>query len=338
MKVIQVGIGGMGNRWIQAVHDSSEVEFAGFVEVSPQVAQQQAQSYGLDPALIFTSLPEALAAVSAQGIINVTPPQFHREVSVIALEAGIPVLSEKPLAGTREDALAIVQKANDTGILHMVTQNYRYSPLAQTVKRVLDSGELGVVAAVDVAFYKGPHFGGFREEMPHPLIVDMSIHHFDMMRFFLGSNPKRISASSWNPSWSWYKGDASASVEALFQNGVSVSYRGSWCSQALETPWNGHWRFECEKGVLRVENDIVSLQRWTGIEDRPGHRHVSNAPVEVVPFVEMPLIQQDYLLHEFYQAVSTGKAPQTTAQDNLHTVNFVFDIVHACDTGEIVTL
>ena len=42
----------------------------------------------------------------------------------------------------------------------MVAQNYRYRPLARTIKAVLDSGELGPVAAVQAEFYKGPHFGG----------------------------------------------------------------------------------------------------------------------------------------------------------------------------------
>ncbi|MEL7236042.1 MAG: Gfo/Idh/MocA family oxidoreductase, partial [Chloroflexota bacterium] len=210
IKVIQVGIGGMGNAWLGAVQASDHVEFAGFVEINDDIAAEQVNTYGLDGSTIYKTLAEALSAIEADGIINVTPPQFHREVSITAMEAGVPVLSEKPLAGTLEDSHAIVDKANETGVLHMVTQNYRYTPLAQTVKRMLDGNDLGAIGAVNVHFAKGPHFGGFREEMPHPLIIDMAIHHFDMMRFFLDSNPARIFATSWNPPWSWYRGDASA--------------------------------------------------------------------------------------------------------------------------------
>jgi predicted dehydrogenase len=88
MKVIQVGIGGMGNTWLNTVLHSAEVEYAALVEVNPVIAQQQAEKYGLDPALIFRSLPEALAVVSAEGVIDVTPPAFHRVISTLALEAG----------------------------------------------------------------------------------------------------------------------------------------------------------------------------------------------------------------------------------------------------------
>ncbi|MEL6150738.1 MAG: Gfo/Idh/MocA family oxidoreductase [Chloroflexota bacterium] len=337
IKVIQVGIGGMGNAWLGAVQASDHVEFAGFVEINDDIAAEQVNTYGLDGSTIYKTLAEALSAIEADGIINVTPPQFHREVSITAMEAGVPVLSEKPLAGTLEDSHAIVDKANETGVLHMVTQNYRYTPLAQTVKRMLDGNDLGAIGAVNVHFAKGPHFGGFREEMPHPLIIDMAIHHFDMMRFFLDSNPARIFATSWNPPWSWYRGDASATVHTTFESGVPVTYNGSWCSQGMETTWNANWRFECERGILTIEDDAVCVQRYTGVEDRPGYRHVSNAEQEAVPLVSMAREAQDYLLHEFYEAVTMGNAPATTAQDNIHTIRFVFDIVNACDTGQIIT-
>ena len=107
---------------------SPVVEYAGFVEVNAKIAAAQTAKYGLDGGKIFRTLDEALAAVEADGVINVTPPQFHREVSLTALEAGVPVLSEKPLADTRESAQDIVDAANRTGVLHMVAQNYRYQP------------------------------------------------------------------------------------------------------------------------------------------------------------------------------------------------------------------
>lgn len=337
MKVIQVGIGGMGNAWIGAVQRSADVEFAGFVEVNPDIAKQQAAKYDLDESTIYTTLDAALDKLEVDGVINVTPPQFHKAISYIALEAGIPVLSEKPLAGTLDDSRAIVAKANETGVLHTITQNYRYSALAQTVKSILDGGELGDVGSLSVSFAKGPHFGGFREDMPHPLIIDMSIHHFDMMRFFLDSDPAHLFARSWNPSWSWYDGDASASVNVKFQNGMAATYVGSWCSQGMETTWNANWRFECEKGILTIEDDAVYIQHLLEVGDSPGALKNIHDEKQAVPLITMERQAQDYLLHEFYEAVTQGKPTGTPAQDNIHTIEFVFGVVHSCDTGEIVT-
>ena len=288
--------------------------------------------------MIAQSLPQALASVEADAVINVTPPEVHREICVSAMEAGLPVLTEKPLAGALDDARAIVEAADATGLLCSVAQNYRYRPLAQTVKSVLDSRDLGALGALSVAFYKGPHFGGFREEMPHPLIVDMAIHHFDMMRLFLGSDPATISARSWNPPWSWFKGDASAAAQITFANGVQATYAGSWCSQALETSWNADWRFECERGVLLVEDDKVFIQQLLSTDD--GQRGFANKHGEKreVPLVSMAREGQDYLLGEFYDAVTQGKSVGSPAQDNIKTMEFVFGVAQACDSGQPVSL
>ena len=338
MNVIQVGIGGMGSTWLRAVQRSPLVEFAGFVEINDEIARAQAEAYHFDSSLIFQSLPEALENVEADAVINVTPPEIHREICVAALEAGLPVLTEKPLAGNLAEARAIVEAAKATGMLCSVAQNYRYRPLAQTIKRLLDSGELGAVAAVRAEFFRGPHFGGFREQMPHPLLVDMSIHHFDLMRFFLGSDAVTIDARSWNPPWSWFDGDASAAAMIKFANGAQASYTGSWCSQAFETSWNADWRFECERGVILVEDDRVYIQRLKGVDKGARGQSSIHDERREIPLVGMERESQDYLLHEFYEAVTQGETVSTTAQDNIHTMGFVFGVVEACDSGETITL
>lgn len=326
MKVIQVGIGGMGNAWLKAVQASDVVDYAGFVEINDAIAVEQAAKYDLDAATIYKSVPAALAALQPDGIIDVTPPQFHQDVSVTALEAGIPVLSEKPLADTLERAQRIVDKANETRMLHMVTQNYRYRPPVQTVKQVLASGELGAITSVGVQFYKGPHFGGFREEMAYPLIIDMSIHHLDMMRFFLERDLVSVYGRSWNPPWSWFAGDASALVTYQFDGDVLVTYDGSWCSNGADTSWNGTWRFECEHGSLHMEDDRVYVTQRDG--DGKQRREVEQ--------VTMQHTDQAYLLHEFYEAVTQGKTPATTCQDNIKSLAMVFNTVESFETGQLI--
>jgi len=338
MKVIQVGIGGMGTTWLRAVQRSPRVEFAGFVEIDDEIARAQAAAYHLDSSLIFQTLSAALATVEADAVINVTPPEIHREICVCALEAGLPVLTEKPLAGNLEDARAIVAAADATGVLCSVAQNYRYRPLTQTIKEVLAGGELGAAAAVRCEFFRGPHFGGFREEMPHPLIVDMSIHHFDLMRFFLDSDAVAIRARSWNPPWSWFAGDASAAALIEFANGAQASYTGSWCSQTLETSWNADWRFECERGVLLAQDDRLYAQRLLRVDE--GARGLASVHEDKreIPLIGMEREGQDYLLQEFYEAVTAGASIGTAAQDNMHTMEFVFGVVEACDRGKTVRL
>jgi len=257
IRVIQVGVGGMGNAWLQVVAASDEVEHAAWVDVNPQALQQQCQAHDFEPERCYTSLGEALAREPADGLINVTPPQFHEAVCCAGLEAGLPVLTEKPLADSLDAARRSVECAERVRLPLMVAQNYRYGDLVNTLRNLVAAGGYGVVGQVSVAFHRGPRFGGFREEMPDPLIVDMAIHHFDLMRHILRADPVSVRGCSWNPRWSWFRGDASVALVFAFSGGLQVVYQGSWCATGDETPWNGNWRIECEKGVIVLRDDVV---------------------------------------------------------------------------------
>lgn len=68
-------------------------------------------------------------------------------------------------------------EARQAGRVLMVGQNYRYSSPVQTLRSVIAQGALGRPGQAAVEFFRGPHFGGFRDVMPYPLVVDMAIHH-----------------------------------------------------------------------------------------------------------------------------------------------------------------
>jgi predicted dehydrogenase len=317
VKVIQVGIGGAGGGWIQTVQSSSEVEFAGFVEVDEAIAARQASRHNLDPSLIFNSLDKALRAVSADAVIVVTPPQFHRDYSLQALEAGLPVLSEKPLADTLEAAQEIVAASVRTGKLHAVSQNYRYRAPTQTIKRLLSSGELGRIGSGTVEWSLGSHFGGYRERMPYPMLIDGSIHYFDLMRFFLQAEPVSVIGRTWNPPWSWYRTDASASIIVEFETGVLMTIWISWCARQSKE-WS-RWRFECETGVLTLEQEKVTV-------DRPS----DEAPTPV-KLIDMERENRAQTLYEFYEAVCLDRPYATNCQDNIKSLAMVFKAIEACE-------
>src|SRR5699024_350831 len=102
-------------------------------------------------------------------------------------------------------------------------------------------------------------FGGFREEMEHVLLVDMAIHPFDAVRYLLDQDPVSVYCEEFNPSWSWYSGDAAATAVFEFSGGARYVYTGSWCADGLETSWNGTWRANAAGGSARWdgENDPV---------------------------------------------------------------------------------
>ncbi len=332
MRLVLVGVRGQGNHWVKILRRSAEVEVVGYVDVVPEHLAALRAEHGVSEAQCFSNLGAALAAVRPDGVVCVTPPAFHRVVAEQALQAGCHVLTEKPLADTWGNCRAMVADAARAKRVLMVGQNYRYDRAIQTLRGVIAGGAIGTPGQVAVQFFKGPHFGGFRDEMRYPLVIDMSIHHFDLMRYVLGADPISIQAHSWNPSWSWYQGDASiaAFVEmrlvADATHAVAVTYTGSWCANGGETTWNGDWRVLCDDGCVVLTGDQVRVQ------------HREGRPWEDVAPVSMARTSQEYLLTEFLAAIREGRQPETSGVDNLRSIEMVFGTVESIEQGRRVMM
>ena len=315
-KIIQVGVGGMGGGWTDRVAESNQWEAAAYVDTNRRNLVAAAARHGMSKTRCFTDLGKALNEVEADALLDVTPPAFRKDTCCTALDHGLHVIAEKPLADTLRNAKSIIARAGRLGLAFMVAQNYRYQPVAQTVKRFIESGRLGAVGYVGVTFVKGPRFGGFREEMPYPLLLDMCIHHFDLMRCILGADIRTVEATSVNAPWNWNKGDATVMAQLALSNGVAVNYFGSWVSKGAETGWNANWRFEGSNGVLLWEDDRLSFS------NRPNR-------TRAVPLIKMRKTHQAYLIDAFAKALGKGAEPETSGRLNLNGFATTFAVVRA---------
>ena len=320
MRAIQVGVGGFGNRWMEVLSGAEAVELAGIVDVNESVLNSQGQRYDVLGEARFTQLDRALKELEPELVVCVTPPAFHRPVAEAAFSAGAHVLSEKPMAGNRSDCLAMVEAAEKSEKLLVISQNYRYRPLTLAVLDVIRGGELGEPEFVQVSFFKAPQFRGFRRKMRYPLIVDMAVHHYDLMRAFFG-DPEWTVVGSQNPSWSGFEHDAALHQVFGFRKGAIVSYSGSWCTTGPETTWTGDWRIECSGGAVSIAGDKVLIRRNDFTRE-----------------VELPAGPgpQERVLEAFVTAVAEGGTPETHGRDNLKSMERVFKSVESAETGKRV--
>jgi predicted dehydrogenase len=335
MRVLQVGAGGFGATWLRALSTmGDEAELVGLVDHAPPILEAAGGDAGVPPGARYTDLAAALATDGADMALVVVPPEAHRPVATACLSAGLPVLVEKPLAGRWEDCLALADTADRAGRELAVSQNYRYRPVIETARQVLASGRLGAIGQAQVEFRLHHDFRGtFRETMQHPLILDMAVHHFDLIRWVTGLEPRSVAAHTWNPPWSQFAGDASAICLFTMDNGARVVYTASWHPRGQVTDWNCVWRVEGERGYLVLDRDVIRVYEG----DDP-HRPGSRDEEEVVPLVAMPRSDQAAVLVAFAEAVRSGRPAATTARDNLHSIEMVFAAVEAAETGAPVVL
>ena len=160
--------------------------------------------------------------------------------------------------------------------------------------------------------------------MDDPLIVDMAVHHFDLIRFVTGLEASRVASTSWNPPWSQFSGDASSVCVFTMEGGARVVYSASWHPRAQFTDWNCRWLVEGERGYLTLERDRVRVLE----RDDPHHPGEPDEAVDV-PFVALERTEQAGVLLDFWAAVQAGRPAPTTAADNLRSVEMVFAALEA---------
>ncbi len=187
---------------------------------------------------------------------------------------------------------------------------------------------------VNCAFYLGAHFGGFRDTMPNPLLLDMAIHHFDLARFFTGQDPKAVYAHEFNPKGSWYAGDAAVSCIFEMTGGVVFSYQASWCAEGYPTSWNGDWRFVGERGSVLYEQDAAPQAQVVAAQ-RGFQRPLKDVGL---PDAYLAKAQQHGALLEMLSFLQGGPRPTTEARDNLKSLAMVFGAIESARTGARVVL
>jgi predicted dehydrogenase len=198
----------------------------------------------------------------------------------------------------------------------MVTQNRRYLPNIIGFSQAVRGGQIGELSSLDADFYIGAHFGGFRDVMPHVLLLDMAIHSFDQGRFISGLDPVSAYCHEYNPKGSWYKQDAGAVVIFEMTGGVVFTYRGSWCSEGMNTSWECNWRAVGSKGSIL----------WDGAGDAKGQAPDNNEGFFrkqrdfAVPSVPIQHAGHEGVMEEFLACLSEGKEPQTVCTDNIKSL------------------
>ena len=324
LRLVQVGAGAMGRAWLDAIARSNDAELVGLVDLDPSVAEAALAARGIEVPIAADAV-ELARRTGADAVVNVTVPSAHLPVNLAALDAGFAVLCEKPVTPTVRDALILTAAAEVTGTLLMVSQSRRYYAALATLRA--RAAELGTIGLLSTEFMRAPRFGGFREEMDHPLLVDMAIHGFDVARYLLGSAPVSVSCQSFNPLWSWFRGDAAATALFEFEEGVRFQYVGSWVAPGLETSWNGSWRIGGSDGTATWdgEDEVVVQSGSRG----PERLVVAPAAAESI----------DGSLADFAHVVRSGGSPASgEIHDNVLTLAMVEAAVRSTASGTRVEI
>ncbi|GAT71863.1 Gfo/Idh/MocA family protein [Microbacterium hydrocarbonoxydans] len=195
-----IGTGGIANAHIQGyLAFPDDCEIVALADVAPGKAAQKAEEFGLS-AIGYDDPARMIAEAGVDLVSIATPPSTHAALAIAALDAGVNVLVEKPMAPSLEECEAMLAAQERSGKLLSVVAQNRFRDDLATLKEVIDSGLLGSIShvRVDSAWWRGlPYYDlwwrGTWEKEGGGCTLNHAIHHIDLLLWLLGS-PTEVTA------------------------------------------------------------------------------------------------------------------------------------------------
>jgi predicted dehydrogenase len=331
VKFLLVGLGNRGGMWADIVTAHPSAMLCGAVDIDP--ARRVAFGARHPRVALFPDIETALRISAAEAVLLVTPPDGHLLQTQAIISARLPLLAEKPLAVDLKAAAAIVQLMDRAGLPLTVGLNFRYLPVSCAIRDLVSGGSLGEPGFGQFIYQRNrdglrPGLNRYPLAMKHPMMLEQSIHHLDLLRFAYGREPETVSCRTFNPSWSMYAHDANVACLIGFEGGLEVTYLGTWTGGWNELQFE--WRTDCAQGV------IIQRQLFSDLATaRTGDNELTavNLP-EARPFID----DSRALLDAFIAAVTSGTPPPCDGRDHLRSLALCFAAIEASETGRAVAM
>ncbi|WP_370160522.1 Gfo/Idh/MocA family protein [Limimaricola soesokkakensis] len=320
MRGALIGCGFFAQNQLHAWRDIEGVEIVALCDRDPERLKRSGADFGIDKH--YMDAAEMLATEHLDFVDIATTAPTHRLLVEQALRAGAHVICQKPFAETMADARAMVATAQATGLTLMVHENFRWQSPVRRVIELLREGAIGTPFFARVSFRSGYDvYSGqpYLAEGERFIIEDLGIHILDIARALLG-DAVRISATTRrvNPR---IRGEDVATMLLEHEGGATSVVDCSYASRrARESFPETAIEIDGELGTLKLE---------------PGYRLVIECDGETVedvaptllPWAERPWhnIQESVAIiqRHFIDCLGAGRAPETSAADNLHTLALV---------------
>lgn len=185
-RIAVIGAGNMGRHHVRVLADTPEAELVGVADARIEAAGAAAAKFGIP---LFDDYRRLLDETRPEAVVVAVPTVHHHRVAMDAIDRGIHILVEKPIAASVQQAEDLIAAANRRGVVLAVGHIERFNPAVIELKERLTAGELG-----------HPFMVHARRQSPYPQRIhdvgvasDLATHELDMMRYLLGCDPTAIS-------------------------------------------------------------------------------------------------------------------------------------------------
>ncbi len=335
IKFVIVGFGNMGRDWVNILKGNSMVQIAGVVDVLDKSLSDAIKTLSLNEKSVGKNLRKIISETKADAVLNTSSPSSHSEIATIAIKMGCHVLGEKPMSLDLKEAKKLIKLSQNRKKIYMINQNYRWNPMAQAIKKFVSKGGLGNIHTVSINYSQNFNFKDtFRYSMDHPLLLDMAIHHFDLVRSVTGADFSKVYCIEYNTPGSRFKNGSSALAIFNADNNLVFNYQGSWGNLGGDTSFMGSWRISGEKGTIVWDGDSNPKIEFLD------HRKIKSKKLKsvIIPQQDIFAYELNATLKKFILSVTNRALPETWCGDNIQTLKMVLGAIDSSKKSQPVNI
>lgn len=341
VRIAVAGAGLIGQAHIERIVKEPGAELAAIIDPSPK-AQSQAATLGVP---CFGDLAEGLRTAKPDGVVIATPNQLHVPNGLTAVEAGMPMLLEKPVSDDVESAMRLVTAAEAAGVPILVGHHRRHSPLIRRAREIVASGGLGKVVAVNgmclfrkpAGYFDGP-FSWRREPGGGVMLINL-VHVIDDLRNICG-DIVAIQAADSNSA----RGFAVEDTAAIILHFASGALGTLTLSDAAAAPWS--WELTSGENKAYPHTDqfcylVAGMKGSLTVPRLDVWRHDGDGWWTPIRTERSVVPEQDPLtlqMHHFCQVIRREVEPLLDGRGGTRTLETTLAVKRAAQTGEIVRL
>ena len=341
-RIAVAGAGYIGLAHMGVAQRSAACTLSAIVDPAP-AAEAVAAKEGVP---LYKSLDELFEKGRPDGVVLATPNQLHVEHALKCIDAGVPMLLEKPIASTVEEGERLVKVAEQRKAKLLIGHHRAHSPIMAKAKQIIDQGTLGQLVAVmgSATFFKPDHYfadAPWRRQIGGgPILINM-IHEVHNLRMLCG-DIAAVQAFSSNATRGFPVEDTVA-INLRFANGALGTFM---LSDTAACPRSWEQTSQENKAYATYEDEdcyviagtfgslsipTMRLKTYPRAEDRSWWK-----PFEVGV---AGMVRDDPLKHqiEHFGAIIRGEAePLVSGRDGLQNLRITEAIVEAAKTGQVV--
>jgi predicted dehydrogenase len=284
------------------------------------------------------------------------PNALHASASIAALNAGINVICEKPMASNVSEAHEMIQAAEANNKHLMVAYNYRYRPDTQWMRRIVQSGKLGTIYHVNVSWRREtgiPGWGWFgsKQMSGGGALIDLGVHVLDLALWSMdfpkvrtiSGDTRTLFGPKTLKTWTRAPGQGFEGGFDVEDGGIGFIRLDNGANMLLNVTWAEH--AQPQEDAVRVELQgtegtvVLHIRNYKNDDTLRFYTEIEGEPVTVIPGIRFGASQgHEGLIHSVMDALRREVSPAIDGTQGLASVAILEALYQSAEQGREVSL